>query len=322
MNQRIGAVVATFALVCGCAAGESAGGFAGASQGGPDGAAGSESDGAGGASGDTGVGAEAAGGSNGDAAADSGADATTDSGADATMDSGADATMDATSDVGMDSGGDAAPDAPGDGKQEASLDAPMDAVSDEAQASDAADADSAVIQDVTADDGQAGGGEVWVEIDYTGAYTPESPQWSFSPTPGWGAAQWAQPPKTWPEAWDRWNNMVVETDPIGKSLTIGSSSELQLMIGLEELLSYTSISVRLEGRSKATSSSVNFDVYNPLNNCGSSGTMSQDWTVHVVDLDLGSCAVVGAGVQAIRVSPTNGTLALVRMRVTLHGAQW
>ena len=184
------------------------------------------------------------------------------------------------------------------------------------------DADAANVVDATSEDSASTGGEVWVQIDYTSAYTPESPQWSFSNTPGWGAAQWAQPPKTWPEAWDRWNNMTVETDPIGKSLTIGSSSELQLMIGLEELVSYTSMSVRLEGRSKATSSSVQFDVYNPLNNCGTTGSMSQDWSVHVVELDLGNCAVIGAGVQAVRVSPTNGTLALVRMKVTLHGATW
>jgi hypothetical protein len=44
----------------------------------------------------------------------------------------------------------------------------------------------------------------------------------------------------------------------------------------------------------------------------------------VVTLDLGTCLVAGSGggVEAVRVAPTNGTLALVRMRVTLHDAVW
>jgi hypothetical protein len=170
--------------------------------------------------------------------------------------------------------------------------------------------------------GAPAGGDVWVQLDYGRAYSPRSPAWSFSATPGWGAAQWAMAGDTWPEAWDRWDNMRVTDDPIGRSLEIGSSSELQLMIGLEELRAYRSMTVRLEGRSRSTSSAVRFDVTNPLTGCGVSGTMSHDWTVHVAEIDLGDCAVVGAGVQAVRVSPHSGTLALVRMRVTLHGAEW
>lgn len=165
---------------------------------------------------------------------------------------------------------------------------------------------------------------MWLEIDYTNAYSPQSPSWSFSNTPGWGPSQWAASNATYPEAWDRWNNMTVGSDPIGNSLHIGSSSELQLMIGLEEMISYQYVTVRLEGRSRATSSSVQFDVYNPLNGCGTSGSMSNDWTPDIVELDLGQCLLVGpdGDIEAVRVDPTSGTIALLRMRVTIHGAQW
>jgi hypothetical protein len=80
--------------------------------------------------------------------------------------------------------------------------------------------------------------------------------------------------------------------------------------------------VHIEGRSLATSSSVDFDVYNPLNGCGGSASMAQDWTIHAVDVDVSACMVIGAGVQAIRIEPTNGTVALTRMRLTLGGASW
>jgi hypothetical protein len=165
-----------------------------------------------------------------------------------------------------------------------------------------------------------GNGEVWIEIDYSSAQSPRSPSWRFSQTPGWGPSQWAAVNATQPEAWDRWNNMSVVNDPIGRSLEIGSSSELQLMIGLEELVGYDSATVRIEGRSRSTSASAQFDVYNPWNGCGTSATISNSWDVHVVELDLGQCFEVGQGVQAVRVEPTNGTLALVRLRLTLHGA--
>ncbi|MBI5533314.1 MAG: hypothetical protein HY898_11395 [Deltaproteobacteria bacterium] len=320
MNLRACSVVVFVAALSGCAAGESASGP------GYGGASGADSDAAGGAGHDGSAGSSAGGGG-----ADGGVDALPDGTLDATTDSKSDTVTDSSPDAAIDSGSEGGSDATGDGKvdADASTDVGSDVstdvgsdVSTDVGSDVSTDAGIDAGKDVVTEEAQAGGGEVWVEIDYSSAYSPESPAWEFSPTPGWGAAQWAQPPKTWPEAWDRWNNMNVETDPIGKSLTIGSSSELQLMIGLEELVSYTSMSVRLEGRSKATSSSVSFDVYNPLNNCGTTGSMSQDWTVHVVDLDLGSCAIVGAAVQAVRVSPTNGTLALVRMRVTLHGATW
>lgn len=167
----------------------------------------------------------------------------------------------------------------------------------------------------------AGGGEVWIEIDYSNANTSRSPTFRYSNTPGWGAAQWAAVNANWPEAWDRFNNMSVVNDPIGRSLEIGGGSELQLMLGFEELISYSRASVRVEGRSRATSSRVDFDVYNPWNSCGISGaTFGQQWQVQVVDVDLSQCFVIGQGVQAVRVDPTNGTVALVRLRLTLYDA--
>lgn len=164
--------------------------------------------------------------------------------------------------------------------------------------------------------------DVWIEVDWSSAYGPQSPSFRFSDTPGWGAAQWAAANATWPEAWDRWNNLAVVNDPIGRSVEIEGGEAMRLMLGLDELASYERAEVRVEGRSRATSSSVYFDVYNPLVDCGVSTTTSQDWTVHVLDLDLADCMVVGAGVQAVRVEPTSGTLAMVRMRLTLYGATW
>ncbi len=197
------------------------------------------------------------------------------------------------------------------------LDAPTDGDGMDADASDG------LTDAVQEPDTGSGSGGVWVEIDYSAAYTSQSPAWEYSATPGWGEAQWAPEGWSYPEAWDRFNNMIVEWDPMGsKALTIGSSSELQLMIGLEELTSYSHATVRLEGRSRATSSSVYFNVVNPINGCSVSGSMSNDWTIHVEELDFGQCLVPGAGLQAVRVDPTSGTLALVRMRVTLHDAQW
>jgi hypothetical protein len=89
--------------------------------------------------------------------------------------------------------------------------------------------------------------------------------------------------------------MSVVSDPIGTVLAIGPSSELQLMIGLEELIAYDSAMVRLEGRSRSTNSWVYFDVYNPWNDCGTDSYMSQDWNIHVVELDLDECMVPGQG---------------------------
>jgi len=181
-----------------------------------------------------------------------------------------------------------------------------------------ADAAAPIFPDAAA---PLGAGEIWIELDYSSAQSPRSPTFRYSNTPGWGAAQWAASNASGPEAWDRFNNMQVVNDPIGTSLEIGGGSELQLMIGLEELIGYDHAEVIIEGRSRATSSSVQFDTYNPWNSCGDSGaSLGQQWTVQSLRLDLAQCFVIGQGVQAVRVDPTNGTIALVRLRLTLFGA--
>lgn len=170
-----------------------------------------------------------------------------------------------------------------------------------------------------------GSGDIWIEINYANANTSRSPAFSYSVSPGWTAASWDFNGSTGSpgaEAWDRFNNMQVVNDPIGRSLEIGGSSQLQLMLGLVPLISYTGATVELEGRSRATSSPVFFDVTNPLNGCGGSATMNQDWTPDIVHVSLSGCFVVGGAVQAVRVDPTSGTIALRRMRLTLHGARW
>jgi hypothetical protein len=165
--------------------------------------------------------------------------------------------------------------------------------------------------------------DIWVEIDYSAAYSAVAPAWAFSDTPGWVAADWAWTGETSPEVWDVYNNITVEADPIGKCAILGSGATLQVMIGLKKLVSYGSIVVHLEGRSASSSSSVSFDVYNPLNSTGTSGSFDQDWKVHSLDLDLGTAAVCGEE-QAIRIEPTGGSssMALARMRITLHDAVW
>jgi hypothetical protein len=197
------------------------------------------------------------------------------------------------------------------------------AVGPDAATLDAGSPDALVRPDASAPDaGGPGTGDLWIEIDYSGANTPESPSWSFSNTPGFGPAQWAMTGASFPQAWDRFNNMQVVSDPIGTTLAIGPGSQLQLMIGLTTLISYRDAVVHLEGRSLSTDAPVSFDVTNPLNSCGDVGSMSQDWIVHQVDVDLMQCMVLGGGVQAIRVDPQDGTVALVRMRLTLFGASW
>jgi hypothetical protein len=96
------------------------------------------------------------------------------------------------------------------------------------------------------------------------------------------------------------------------------------MIGLKKLLSYSSVAVQIEGRSASTSSSVTFDVYNPATSIGTSGAIGNDWSVHLIELDLGAAMVSGDELQAVRVEPTGGSgmLALVRMRVCVHDAEW
>lgn len=166
-----------------------------------------------------------------------------------------------------------------------------------------------------------GTGDIWFEIEYGSNSTPTSPGWEFSPTP-WSGMDWATQGQSWPEAWDPFQSMQVNFDPMGSyALIIDSSEHLQAMIGLQDLIDYQEAIVRLEGRGYSTSSSAHFDVYNPLNDCGiSNATMAHDWSLHLVEVNLGSCLVPGGGVQAIRVAPTSQGLALVRMRLTIKGA--
>jgi hypothetical protein len=185
--------------------------------------------------------------------------------------------------------------------------------------------DTGVVDTGTFDSG-AGTGDLWLEIDYAGAFSPQSPNWSFSNTPGWGASDWAfTGGGCCAEAWDRFNNMSVVSDPIGTSLEINPSAQLQLMFGIVRLTGYTSVTVELEGRSRDTSAGVIFDVTNPANGCGVAGlTMSQDWTPDIVQVDMTPCLDLGSMLQAIRVEPTGGSsnIALLRMRLTIYGAQF
>lgn len=164
----------------------------------------------------------------------------------------------------------------------------------------------------------------WLEIEYAQAGgSPQSPGWTFSDTPGWTGMDWATDGESWPEVWDRWQNINVSSDPIGVVAVVGPSAELQLMIGLQNLVDYDYASVCLEGRSVSATASVLFDVYNPLNGCGvSSVSMAHDWSMHAAALDLGDCLEPGGGVQAVRVEPTGGSSAIgvKRLRLILHGA--
>jgi hypothetical protein len=166
--------------------------------------------------------------------------------------------------------------------------------------------------------------DVWVEIDYSNTSSSIIPDWSYSDTPGWAAADWAPAGETEPEVWDVYNNIVITDDPIGRCAVLGSSACLQIMLGPSKLVSYSTTSVRIEGRSASSTTSVFFDVYNPLNMCGTTGSLAHDWSVHLIELNLGSAIVSGEDLQAIRIEPSGGSssLALVRMRITLHDAEW
>ncbi len=184
--------------------------------------------------------------------------------------------------------------------------------------------DSGVSLDAMVPDTGIGAGDLYLEINYQNAFTPASPAWTYSASPGWSPNDWDfTGGGNGAEAWDRFNNMSVVNDPIGGSvLEIGGSSELQLMFGLVPLQGYTTATVELEGRSRACCSGVSFDVYNPATGCGASATMSQDWTADIVVLDLTGCFTPGSALQAVRVDPTSGAIALRRLRLTFTGAAW
>lgn len=163
----------------------------------------------------------------------------------------------------------------------------------------------------------------WIEIEYNQAGgTATSPSWSYSDTPGWGEPEWAASNASWPEVWDLYQNINVSSDPIGVVAVVGGSGQLQLMLGFEELTDYDYATVCVEGRSVSTSSSVQFDAYNPLTGIGNSATMAHDWNMHATGLDLGYAFEPGGGVQAVRLDTTggSGSLGVKRMRLVLHGA--
>lgn len=162
---------------------------------------------------------------------------------------------------------------------------------------------------------------VWFEIDYANAFSATNPGWTFSPT-SWTSTDWAPQGESYPEVWDVYNNISISNDPIGKLAVVGPSSVLQIMIGLGGMTSYTKATVCVEGRSVSATASVQFDVYNPLNNCGATATMAHDWQVHAAALDLGTCLIAGNDFQAIRVEPWGGsaTVGVTRLTVALQGA--
>lgn len=163
----------------------------------------------------------------------------------------------------------------------------------------------------------------WIQIEYNNAGgSPSSPSWSYSNTPGWGEAEWAASNANWPEVWDLYQNINVSNDPIGVVAIVGSSSQLQLMLGFEELIGYDYATVCVEGRSVSTSASVTFDAYNPLTGIGNTGSMAHDWSMHATGLDLGQAFEPGGGVQAVRLDATGGSasLGVKRMRLIVHGA--
>jgi hypothetical protein len=170
----------------------------------------------------------------------------------------------------------------------------------------------------------SGQDEVWVKIDYTEAYTTWSPGWEFSQTPGWGPAQWAMEGDDWPEAWDRFDNMDLINDWfLGQVLEIGPGmEELQLMIGLEELVDYSSITVRIEGRGTQGSGYVDVYIVNPWNGCGVTAQIGQFSHLQVIEADLGQCFEIGQSPQAVRVGTDTGALGLMNMKVTMHQARW
>lgn len=163
-----------------------------------------------------------------------------------------------------------------------------------------------------------GTGDLWIEIDYSSAFSPGSPTWRYSNSPGWTSSDWAFTGETRALAIDRFNNMSVVNDPIGTVLEIGSSGELELRFGVSRLLGMTGATIEIEGRSRACCSRVRFDVINPGLGCFGMAEMSQDWTPDIVQMDFTGCIAAGNNFQAIRLDPTSGAIALRRLRLTIH----
>ncbi|MDC0719560.1 DUF4215 domain-containing protein [Nannocystis bainbridge] len=162
---------------------------------------------------------------------------------------------------------------------------------------------------------------VWFEIDYESAFTSTNPDWTYSPTPGWGEAEWAPQGESWPEVWDIYQNVEVDEDQIGTAAIVDGNGALQIMFGIGGL-TYDHATVCAQGRSYSVGSSVIFTVQNQLNKCGSTGSMANDWSIHSAGVDLGTCIVGNNEFQGLRVfaSGGSGALSLKRLRLTLHGA--
>jgi cysteine-rich repeat protein len=165
---------------------------------------------------------------------------------------------------------------------------------------------------------------VWFQIDYSNAFTVSNPTYTYSPTPGWGEAQWAPAGKNWPYAVDLFNNAAVVNDQIGKvALLDGTNKAVRVYFGLVGL-SYTYATVCVEGRSYSVGSSVQFFVEEAKNKCGDYGSMANDWSVHATGVDMQDCFLPNDSFQAVQVQPSggSGSLSLKRLRVTLHGASY
>ncbi len=165
---------------------------------------------------------------------------------------------------------------------------------------------------------------VWFQIDYSNAFSVSNPTYTYSPTPGWGEAQWAPAGKDWPYAVDLFNNASVINDQIGKVALLGGTGEaVRVYFGLVGL-NYTYATVCVEGRSYSVGSSVTFRVQEASSKCENFGMMANDWSVHATGVDMQDCFIPGEDFQAVQVQPSGGSgaLSLTRLRVTLHGASY
>ena len=165
---------------------------------------------------------------------------------------------------------------------------------------------------------------VWFEIDYENAFTVSSPGYKYSPTPGWGEAQWAPAGKSWPYAVDLFNNAKVIEDQIGTvALLDGTNKAVRVYFGLVGL-NYTHATVCVEGRSYSVGSSVTFFVQEASTKVGEYGMLSNSWEVHKSGIDMQHFFIAGKNFQAVQIQPSSGSgsLSLKRLRVTLHGATY
>ncbi|MBI5510589.1 MAG: hypothetical protein HY903_17670 [Deltaproteobacteria bacterium] len=203
---------------------------------------------------------------------------------------------------------------------------------DEASGADARGGDGAWAGDPErrpAGDGALPGGDaavvaagVWLEINYRSRTPGESTattDWSFSSTPGFGAATFAPRAASWPYIHTPDGGNLV-SDPIGGTvLELGCYDRLRIFFGLAGLSTLRGATVTVEGRSRATSAGVDFEVWNPGASAtwGYAGSMSQDWSVDIVTGPF--AAEPGNDFQAVEISPSGRScsLAIRRVRLTL-----